>query len=303
MAHFDFSLNDFTNGKNISNAIIGGTKSYTPTGEAKWLRTTYSMVDAKAQQSLTTTNVSDMLQGTTVYKPMGLIYNSFNDVLSRDIQLARNVKVGDRLLSMDKAHTGLLPYDSNKRDASIDIASSVNALTTSAGSTGTPAAADNGTTTSAGGQGSGPGTEIFVPPAGKSWPKGTLSIDDVAKLVIEVGISENAQAVLVAISHRESSFRTGAYNPVGLDNSWGLWQINTIDGASPQYRRYDLTDPYTNARVMAIMSGSGANLHPWYTQHDGSNEPDYSSAYSVQDFLPEAIVAVQRVKAQGYRAG
>ena len=302
MAHFDFSLTDFTSGKNISSAVIGGTKNYTPRGEAKPLKTTFSISPLDEAKPLTTANISDVLQGTTVYKPMGLVYNSFNDALSRDIQLARNLKVGNKLLSIDGAHTGLLPYDANKKDATIDISSGVNSLYVSTSPTNTTPASDQ-TTQSAGGQDSGPGTEIFVPPAGKSWPKGRLTIDDVAKLVIEVGIREETQPTMVAIANRESGgFNSGSYNPVGLDNSWGLWQINVIEGASPQYKKYDLTDPYTNAKIMAEMSRGGEYLHPWYTQWDGTNEEGYSAQYSVVDFMPEAIAAIQRVKAQGYRA-
>ena len=118
MAHFDFSLNDFTNGKNISNAIIGGTKSYTPTGEAKWLKTTYSMVDAKAQQSLTTASVSDILQGNLLLKPVALNYTQFNEVTSNISKVANTTKVQDKV--------GALGY--RKYLAGFDTVGAVNSL-------------------------------------------------------------------------------------------------------------------------------------------------------------------------------
>lgn len=283
------------------NAAITNSINYTPTNKQIPISTSNSKLPAsEIGKSLTTWNVSDILQGTVMYKPQGLVYNSFNDAMSKSLSTARNVKVNGNLLNVGSAQRGLMGYDTIK-GMRIDISTAANALATSANSTGT--SASNNITTSAGGEGSGPGTDIVVPPTGKSWQKGVQSIDDVARLVIEVGIREDAQAVLVAIANRESNFNSMSSNQVPPDNSWGLWQINTINGASPQYRHYDLTDPYTNAVVMAEMSGGGENLHPWVTQRDGSNEPNVSAKYNVQNFMSEAQAAVNRVKAQGYRAG
>jgi murein DD-endopeptidase MepM/ murein hydrolase activator NlpD len=97
MAHFDFSLNDFTNNKNISNAIIDGSKNYTPTGQAKAIKTTYSMSDAKPQQALTTTSVSDILQGNLLFKPTALNYTQFNEAISDVSKSANTTKIQDKI--------------------------------------------------------------------------------------------------------------------------------------------------------------------------------------------------------------
>jgi hypothetical protein len=301
MSHFNIRLEDMVDSSSIFESLLKDMPNYTPTGEKKALRTSDSTLGPnEGKKSLTTFNVSDILQGSVVYKPQGLVYNSFNEAMSKSLSSARGAVLNGKNILAPGVQTGLVGYDTNPMTR-IDIGSGASALLGSTSSTGT--SSDPVTSSGGGGAGSGPGPEVFVPPTGKSWPKGKLTVDDVAKLVIEVGISEDAQAAMVAIARRESSFNSMSSNQVPPDNSWGLWQINTIDGASPQYRPYDLTDPYTNAIVMARMSGSGGNLHPWVTQKDGSNEPGYSSAYDVRDFMPEALAAVQRVKSQGYRAG
>lgn len=163
------------------------------------------------------------------------------------------------------------------------------------GSGGSP---NNGTSTASGG---GPGTEVFNPPAGKSWARGVLTMAQRADLVLTVGIRDtNRAALFVAISERESGGgNSQASNQVPPDNSWGLWQINVIDGAMmPQYlaewRARDLTDPWTNAKAMYFLSQGGSNLAPWNTNADGT-AMNGNSAYDVRKYLPQALAAVRSV--------
>lgn len=151
--------------------------------------------------------------------------------------------------------------------------------------------------------GAGPGTEVFNPPPGKSWPAGVLSWDQVAEIVLSIGITDPAKAALmVAIAHRESgAFNSRAHNPNPPDNSWGLWQINVIDGAMlPQYlaewRKRDLTDPWTNAHAMKFLldKNGGDTRWSWTTNPDGT-AANGDSAYDVTGRLPQAIEAVRRV--------
>lgn len=176
--------------------------------------------------------------------------------------------------------------------------------TTSTSSTsGGNTSGNYGTSTSTGGS-PGPGSEVFNPPPGKSWPAGNLSWDQVADLVLSVGITDPAAAALmVAIAHRESGgFNSRAQNPVPPDNSWGLWQINVIDGAMlpvylAEWRKRDLTDPWTNAKAMHFLwsQGGGNNTRgPWNTNPDGT-AANGASQYDVRDRLPQAIEAVRRV--------
>ena len=81
MASFNFSLNDFLDQKSFHSAVLSSQKNYTPTGEAKALKTTESQGEAK--KYLTTWNVSDILQGSVTYKPIGLDYTLFNESASK----------------------------------------------------------------------------------------------------------------------------------------------------------------------------------------------------------------------------
>lgn len=51
------------------------------------------------------------------------------------------------------------------------------------------------------------------------------------------------------IALRESGGDPGAKNLVGPDRSYGLWQINTIEGANPDMLKYNLSDPEQNAKA------------------------------------------------------
>lgn len=75
-------------------------------------------------------------------------------------------------------------------------------------------------------------------------------------------------AMAVAIAEAESGGNPRAYNGVGRDDSYGLWQINmkahTL-GDLGITSKDALYDPVTNARAMVKISKSGATWSPWST--------------------------------------
>jgi hypothetical protein len=106
-------------------------------------------------------------------------------------------------------------------------------------------------------------SKITRPKDGK-WKVGdTLSVEDMAKLLKEVGATNDEAITLAAIGVKESSGRTKSHNDNYKqgkgDNSYGLFQINMIDRkgymlGEDRRKRYgirneDLFDPYTNAQI------------------------------------------------------
>lgn len=62
-------------------------------------------------------------------------------------------------------------------------------------------------------------------------------------------LGEDVVQLMAKIAMLESGGNTTAYNGTGLDNSTGLWQINTHPEANPQYANLDLTNPIVNAQA------------------------------------------------------
>jgi hypothetical protein len=77
MANFDFNLDDIINPDRINSSVIGNTMNYSPSGQAMGLSTSQSMEGER--RSLTSWNISDILQGSVTYKPAGINYTQFND--------------------------------------------------------------------------------------------------------------------------------------------------------------------------------------------------------------------------------
>lgn len=75
------------------------------------------------------------------------------------------------------------------------------------------------------------------------------------------GIPAGEQSVAAAIAMGESGGNPKANAVNRLEDSRGLWQINTY--AHPWSRSMDLYDPRQNARAMARVSGKGRNWRPW----------------------------------------
>ena len=119
MASFNFSLNDFMDQKSFHSSVLSSQTNYTPNGQAKALKTTESQGEVK--KSLTTWNVSDILQNQPLYKPAGSSVSGFNEVLSYDQKkfLNSSLKENNFTFSSSQSHlTGydVLSYDPNSQD-------------------------------------------------------------------------------------------------------------------------------------------------------------------------------------------
>lgn len=86
------------------------------------------------------------------------------------------------------------------------------------------------------------------------------------------GFSGDALVVAVAVALAESSGDPRAYNGRGLDDSYGLWQVNMRGDKGPARRRQfgltsnsQLFDPTTNAKAAYAISNGGKNWGPWST--------------------------------------
>lgn len=106
---------------------------------------------------------------------------------------------------------------------------------------------------------------------------GPLSFGDLYDLATGAGLDPASAAIAAAVALAESSGRPDAYNGVGGDRSYGLWQINMIGNLGPARRAQlgitsndQLYDPATNARAMALISGGGSNFGPWTTFTSGA---------------------------------
>lgn len=99
-----------------------------------------------------------------------------------------------------------------------------------------------------------------------------FSDKDLAQLLYCVGFRGVDLREAWAVAKKESNGRPLAYNGNERtgDNSYGIFQINMIDGLGPdrrdkfelQYNR-DLLDPVTNAQVAFHMSRGGQNWISW----------------------------------------
>ena len=78
-------------------------------------------------------------------------------------------------------------------------------------------------------------------------------------------------SLMTRIALLESSGNTTAYNGEGLDDSHGLWQINTNPAANPQYASWDLTNPELNAQAAReILLRQGPTAWSTYQQAQGA---------------------------------
>jgi hypothetical protein len=101
-----------------------------------------------------------------------------------------------------------------------------------------------------------------------------LSQAQIAMYAQSAGMSN--PVLMSAIAMAESSGNTTAHNPIGLDDSYGLWQINMLGDMGPARRREfgisrnaDLFDPAVNARAAAKILG-GQGLRAWSTYTNGA---------------------------------
>ncbi len=125
----------------------------------------------------------------------------------------------------------------------------------------------------------------------------TLSASQIYQVARQAGFPAETAVKMTAIALKESAGNTQAYNGVGPDDSYGLWQIN-MKGNLGTFRlsqfglsdKSDLYDPLTNAKAAyAIWAGNDANLNAAWAINRGVDKTRYQAA------LPTAISAAESV--------
>ena len=110
----------------------------------------------------------------------------------------------------------------------------------------------------------------------------------IANLLRQQGVAEDKIPTMTAIALAESSGNTQAFNPTGLDKSFGLFQVNMHGGLGPARMKQfglrseqELFDPTVNARAAKQILGS-QGLGAWTTYTSGK----------YKEFLPQARQAL-----------
>lgn len=103
-----------------------------------------------------------------------------------------------------------------------------------------------------------------------------LSRSQIATLARNAGFTGKDVDIAVAVALAESGGDPSAHNPVGKDNSYGLWQINMLGAMGPDRRKRlgiasntALFDPTTNARA-AYMVWKSQGWAGWTTYTRGT---------------------------------
>ncbi len=116
----------------------------------------------------------------------------------------------------------------------------------------------------------------------------TLNAQQIAALLQKEGIAREKIPTMTAIALAESGGRQQAFNPTGLDRSYGLFQVNMYGGLGPARMKQfglkeekDLFDPSTNVRAAKQILGS-QGLGAWSVYKSGK----------YKEFLPAAQKAV-----------
>jgi hypothetical protein len=305
MAHFNFTLQDFASGKNIASAVMFNSINITPTGKAQALRTSESIGEPK--KSLTTFNVSDILQGATTYKPEALVYNSFNNMLSKDLSFSRNTTAGGSRLNFGKSQIGLMGYDT-ERGKGIEIGINSSANNSSILRSASSGTASNNPITIEGqppaGIPRGPFTASIKRHSNSDWITDTgvqeISLDprQIIDLLLAASCDLNGAVFMWAVAKRESGFicnRAGINDNGTIDA--GIWQINNgiekrngienkIYDGWRGYSFEQVLDPWVNVTLAMKLSNNGTRFVPWQTSGDYQN-PDGSHLKSVN--MEEAI--------------
>ena len=110
----------------------------------------------------------------------------------------------------------------------------------------------------------------------------------IANLLRQQGVAEDKIPTMTAIALAESSGNTQAFNPIGPDKSFGLFQVNMHGGLGPARMKQfglrseqELFDPTVNARAAKQILGS-QGLGAWTTYTSGK----------YKEFLPQAQQAL-----------
>lgn len=299
MSHFNLGLDNMIDSSSIFESLLQDMPNYTPTGQKKALRTSDSATEPNQKKmGLTTFNVSDILQGSVVYKPQGLVYNSFNNAISKSLTDARSTVLNGKSILTPGVQTGLVGYDTNPRSR-IDIGSGATALaasvSSSAGSgTGSLGGAIPVEGSAPAGIPKGPFQPSFKRFNNNEWIQDTgvqeipLTGEQVIQLLLAAGCELQGAVFMWGLCKRESGFfcnRAGVNNNGSTDA--GLWQINNgmKRGANGElYQEFDgwkgytveqVCDPWVNVTLAMRMSNNGTRFVPWQTSGNYSS-PDGS---------------------------
>jgi hypothetical protein len=116
-----------------------------------------------------------------------------------------------------------------------------------------------------------------------------LNAQQIASLLQKEGVAKEKIPTMTAIALAESSGRPQAFNPRGLDKSYGLFQVNMYGGLGPArmkefglQQEKELFDPSVNVRAAKKILGS-QGLGAWSVYKSGQ----------YKQFLPEAQKATQ----------
>lgn len=121
-----------------------------------------------------------------------------------------------------------------------------------------------------------------------------LKAQEIASLLQQQGFDKEKIPTMTAIALAESGGRPKAFNPRGLDKSYGLFQVNMYGGLGPARMKQfglkseqELFDPATNVRAAKGILGS-QGLGAWSVYKSGK----------YKEFLPQAQQAVQQLGQQ-----
>lgn len=121
-----------------------------------------------------------------------------------------------------------------------------------------------------------------------------LQAQEIASLLQQQGVAKEKIPTMTAIALAESGGRPQAFNPTGLDKSYGLFQVNMYGGLGPARMKQfglksekELFDPATNVKAAKDILGS-QGLGAWSVYKSGK----------YKDFLPQAQQAVQQLGQQ-----
>jgi hypothetical protein len=120
-----------------------------------------------------------------------------------------------------------------------------------------------------------------------------LNPQQIADLLKQQGFPQDKIPTMTAIAMAESGGRTQAFNPEGLDKSYGLFQVNMHGGLGPArmkqfglQKESQLFDPETNVKAAKQILGS-QGLGAWSVYKSGK----------YKEFLPQAQQAAQAAQA------
>jgi cell wall-associated NlpC family hydrolase len=100
-----------------------------------------------------------------------------------------------------------------------------------------------------------------------------MSAEAIYAACLHAGFSPDRATTMTAVALAESGGRTDANLVNDLEDSKGLWQINSR--VHPQFAGWNLNDPEQNARAAFQLSHGGDDISPWTTTHTARGAAKY----------------------------